>query len=260
MWSSSRPSRLPEPDPEVGARVPEVLASLPKLDVAHMAARHLLARVHPQGEPTNDEQWCVDLTVPKFTLRYGRTRVSEGPCRLLGTWSPQGLTFLWSWANPSIDLRGREGVRALVERGPVAPLAKADRFPCAGEDIRSICEWLAADQGSLPYAGSTSVSGPIVTMLAVRLEDHHGLARGPWCTLCGTHKVKVKHMFSGKHGFVCDRCAEGARRAMSQVDARPGGPVHPELPPCFLCGERNERIYGTYSAVCRGCAAQLVVP
>jgi len=121
----------------------------PALDEAIIAAlNHITASnsaLNREFGAGDEESWGVEQDTGKLTLKFKRGAPMVADVQIIGT--HDGRSFMWAWANPSVDAALQEDAKALCEWGSSHgwELFKQTRFPASERD-GSVMSALAATQ------------------------------------------------------------------------------------------------------------------
>ena len=110
--------RTPQPSPDEGLTLADAL-----LQGTEMLQQTTTAHVSRWGLGTA-ERWDLDAAAGLLRWTFP-DRVAEAPVQVLGSYSPQGASWMWAWANDSLpsDLRSAsEAVRSFGGRQDHAAL------------------------------------------------------------------------------------------------------------------------------------------
>lgn len=93
-------------------------------------------------------RWHVSQPDQKVTFEFDDKPKLELSAQILGTWAPEDESWLWGWANTSVDQRCTRLVEAALrpdERAPGMAVFWREKFPCEPEFAAKVA-LLAADR------------------------------------------------------------------------------------------------------------------
>ena len=127
------------------------------IERSYAALQNLQAVNDSSWKMQEAERWSVDQKAGRimFVFRDGTT--ASAPVQVVGSFSPQNNSFMWAWANPSLDER----------------LTRASRAAKAWADANSVSKWA---NRSFP---SSEAEAWEITAVAARLDGAMGAYRAP---------------------------------------------------------------------------------
>jgi len=150
----------PKPHAAIGGPVSEAFDFDGLLQKARNHLQELTA-FHVQTWNKGESRWSVDQETGLLTWKFQDGRVVTAPFQIVGTYNTRDGTFLWAWANSSIDEAYQEDAMALKAFGEEhgIDLLQQEEIEC-GEDVAWNLTGLAAllCKGNGAYLGP---SGPV---------------------------------------------------------------------------------------------------
>jgi hypothetical protein len=211
---------------------------------------HLFGRIHPPGALLKDERWEVDLSIPEFRITWAGKVVSRLGVQLIGTHSSEDGSFLWGFANPSVDGHGAERIRALLDRDDqLRALASEPRFLLSADTAQMLAGAITLELDAIgPYPGNVGVA---TAYLAVDLPDDKSPERSSWCTFCGGHQAK---RVAAEIVSLCGgpNCYQNFRDIAEFMDSDSAAPC-PDDFACVFCGGTKQVIQHRYVGMCKEC-------
>ena len=136
-------------------RLPPDFSTLQKVSLEEL---ELKTRAHVEGWGLgSSDRWDLSQDTGELTFTFADGVRAVAPAQIIGTYNSEDQTWLWAWANPSIDEKMRKDALKVREYGKkhgVERLTKA--------------KWKAAEKDAWAMAA-----------LAVKLCGEQGAYRGP---------------------------------------------------------------------------------